>query len=127
MRTEIAKSQGRMVVSGETLSSFLSVKGAYVPEKWDVYFTVRRLCYSTLHQVAQPKRVNCLPGSEALTLKKALVATLQGAYGEQAFGLIMPRTYLLPEQLTTWKAWLVEQRPPPYTLWAVKANVHRGV
>jgi len=36
-------SQGSAVISGETLTNFLSTKGYYVPEHWDVYWANRQV------------------------------------------------------------------------------------
>ena len=36
------------VIVGETNSSFLSVKGYYAPEHWDIYWTGRKVNYLSL-------------------------------------------------------------------------------
>jgi hypothetical protein len=43
LRAHIAASGGRLVISGESTAAFLSVKGYYVPDKWDVYITIRQV------------------------------------------------------------------------------------
>ncbi|KXZ45431.1 hypothetical protein GPECTOR_55g337 [Gonium pectorale] len=113
------------VVSGETQSSFLSVKGAFVPESWELYWTVRRACHSVLGAIAPPKRVNCVPGVEAVAFKQPLVRTMQEAYGEAAFEFI-PRSYMLPSQYWVWRSWTQAARSPPELPWVLKANEHRG-
>lgn len=61
----------------EVTGGFLSIKGAYVPDQWDVYWTVRRTCHSVLGAIAPPKRVNCVPGVETVAYKQPLVKTMQ--------------------------------------------------
>ncbi|KAG2432255.1 hypothetical protein HXX76_009173 [Chlamydomonas incerta] len=119
------QSAGALAVSGETHSSFLSVKGAYVPAKWDLYWTVRRACHSVLGAIAPPKRVNCVPGVESVAYKQPLVRTMQEAYGEAAFAYI-PRSYMLPGQYWTWRAWTQTAASPADLPWVLKANEHRG-
>ncbi|KAG2446963.1 hypothetical protein HYH02_008117 [Chlamydomonas schloesseri] len=119
------QSAGALVVSGETHSSFLSVKGAYVPAKWDLYWTVRRACHSVLGAIAPPKRVNCVPGVESVAYKQPLVRTMQEAYGEAAFAYI-PRSYMLPGQYWTWRSWTQHAGSPRDLPWVLKANEHRG-
>jgi hypothetical protein len=41
LRAHIAASGGRLTISGESTGAFLSVKGYYAPDKWDVYITMR--------------------------------------------------------------------------------------
>eukprot|EP00198_Chlamydomonas_reinhardtii_P010170 XP_001699507.1 predicted protein [Chlamydomonas reinhardtii] len=114
------QSAGALVISGETRSSFLSIKGAYVPTKWDLYWTVRRACHSVLGAIAPPKRVNCVPGVESVAHKQPLEA-----YGEAAFAYI-PRSYMLPGQYWTWRAWTQHALSPADLPWVLKANEHRG-
>ncbi|GLC35121.1 Tubulin polyglutamylase ttll5 [Pleodorina starrii] len=121
----VTNSSGRMVVSGETHASFLSTKGAYVPQSWDLYWTVRRACHSVLGAIAPPKRVNCVPGVEAVAYKQPLVRTMQEAYGEAAFEYI-PRSYMLPSQYWVWRSWTQRSGSPPGLPWVLKANDHRG-
>ncbi|GIL96200.1 hypothetical protein Vretimale_2070 [Volvox reticuliferus] len=121
----ITNSSGRMVISGETHGAFLSTKGAYVPQSWDLYWTVRRACHSVLGAIAPPKRVNCVPGVEAVAHKQPLVRTMQEAYGEAAFDYI-PRSYMLPSQYWVWRSWTQRSSSPPEVPWVLKANDHRG-
>jgi hypothetical protein len=71
-------------------------------------------CLRALPLTRQGQKVNCVPGSRALTDKRSLIETLTGAYGEDAFG-ILPRTFLLPEQYWEWRLWLQHQ----VTFWRV--------
>ncbi|KAG2498580.1 hypothetical protein HYH03_003331 [Edaphochlamys debaryana] len=118
-------SSGRLAVAGETRTSFLSVKGAYVPQQWDLYWTVRRACHTVLSAIAPPKRVNCVPGVEAVAYKQPLVRTMQEAYGEAAFDFI-PRSYQLPSQYWVWRSWTLTTHSPSDLPWVLKANEHRG-
>lgn len=43
LRGYIAASEGRLHISGESTAAFLSVKGYYIPDKWDVYFSIRQV------------------------------------------------------------------------------------
>jgi hypothetical protein len=43
LRAHIGASSGRLALSGESTAAFLSVKGYYVPDRWDVYFTIRQV------------------------------------------------------------------------------------
>jgi hypothetical protein len=100
--------------------------------------------------------VSCVPGSFALTAKRAMVETLQEAYGELAFtGLpgssaapspsspsrsspasrlapspaiapITPRAYSLPSQYWAWRSYVHAAKLPPDTTWVLKREVHRG-
>ncbi|GFR45039.1 hypothetical protein Agub_g6409 [Astrephomene gubernaculifera] len=121
----VANSSGKLVVSGETQASFLSVKGAYVPQSWELYWTVRRACHAVLGAIAPPKRVNCIPGVEAVAYKQPLVRSMQEAYGEAAFDFI-PRSYMLPTQYWIWRAWTQHSSSPADLPWVLKANEHRG-
>ena len=43
LRAYISASGGRLAISGESSAAFLSIKGYYVPDKWDVYITMRQV------------------------------------------------------------------------------------
>ncbi len=43
MTPSMQASEGVAVISGETLTKFLSTKGYYVPEQWDVYWANRQV------------------------------------------------------------------------------------
>jgi hypothetical protein len=181
-----ASPQGALRVTGESTGAFLSVKGYYAPESWDLYVTVGSACRKAwpFMRAAQlggtngtreapraaaadegdggggappPARpssylphqwVSCVPGAFALTAKRAMVETLQEAYGELAFtGLpssaaersaaarttaaaaiapITPRAYALPGQYWAWRSYVRAARLPPDTTWVLKREVHRG-
>eukprot|EP00879_Flechtneria_rotunda_P016502 GHRR01017270.1.p1 GENE.GHRR01017270.1~~GHRR01017270.1.p1 ORF type:complete len:910 (+),score=306.65 GHRR01017270.1:263-2992(+) len=125
LRAYISASSGRMEISGESSAAFLSVKGYYVPEKWDVYWTIRQACHKAYAHMKPNQFVNCIPGVHAMSLKRNFVQTWQQAYGEAAFHYI-PRTYLVPEQYWLWRSYLLATNSPPDSKWVLKANVHRG-
>lgn len=109
LRAHVAASDGRLVVSGESSAAFLSVKGYYVPDKWDVYITIRQACEMAFPLMRAGQRSSCVPGVRAVTLKQAFVLSWQRAFGERAFDFI-PRSYALPEQYQTWRAHLAQVR-----------------
>lgn len=47
MTPPMQASAGSAVISGETLTRFLSTKGYYVPEQWDVYWANRQVTCRT--------------------------------------------------------------------------------
>jgi hypothetical protein len=201
LRAHAAASGGRVAVTGESTGAFLSVKGYYAPDTWDLYVTVGSACRmawpfmraaqlggggnatggaaakaeeeeeeagegggggsttaSSSSSVASSSYlphqwVSCVPGSFALTAKRAMVETLQEAYGELAFtGLpaeeggggsqataallppssspatapITPRAYSLPGQYWAWRSYVRAAHLPPDTTWVLKREVHRG-
>ncbi|GBF95305.1 hypothetical protein Rsub_08336 [Raphidocelis subcapitata] len=125
LRAHISASWGRLVLSGESTAAFLSVKGYYVPDKWDVYFTIRQACQMAFPHMRPGQLASCVPGVRAITLKKPFVQSWQRAYGELAFGHI-PRSYALPEQYWLWRNHIEQARSPATAKWVLKANVHRG-
>lgn len=64
-------------MSGESSAAFLSVRGYYVPDKWDVYWTIRQACHMALPHMQQGQLVNCLPGVQAMSLKRNFVQSWQ--------------------------------------------------
>lgn len=41
---DMQASNGAAMISGESWTEFLSTKGFFVPDKWDVYWANRRVC-----------------------------------------------------------------------------------
>eukprot|EP00775_Hariotina_reticulata_P003824 gene3824-4082_t len=115
----------RLELSGESTGAFLSIKGYYTPDKWEVYWTTRLACHKAFPVMKPGQQVNCLPGAQAMALKRDFVHTWQQAYGEAAFNYI-PRSYLLPEQYWLWRNNIKASSFPPDTKWVLKANMHRG-
>lgn len=62
--------------AGEALQAN-DTHGIELASQWDAYHTIRNLCYLVPEDIQRPKLVNCVPGSEAFTLKKTLVHVLQ--------------------------------------------------
>ncbi|KAI8476030.1 MAG: hypothetical protein J3K34DRAFT_516940 [Monoraphidium minutum] len=125
LRAWIGASEGRLEVSGESSGGFMSIRGYYVPDKWDLYFSTRSACVMALPHMRPGQRVNCVPGVNDIALKKDFVRSWQEAYGEGAFGFI-PRSYLLPEQYWVWRSHMAQAGPAPGAKWVLKANLHRG-
>uniref|UniRef100_A0A383WF20 Tubulin--tyrosine ligase-like protein 5 n=1 Tax=Tetradesmus obliquus TaxID=3088 RepID=A0A383WF20_TETOB len=125
LRAYITASQGRLEISGESSGAFMSIRGYYVPEKWDVYWTIRSACHKAYESMKPGQMVNCIPGVQAMSLKRNFLQTWQQAYGEAAFGYI-PRSYLLPQQYWLWRSHLLASGSPDDAKWVLKANIHRG-
>ncbi|WIA41949.1 hypothetical protein OEZ86_009255 [Tetradesmus obliquus] len=125
LRAYITASQGRLEISGESSGAFMSIRGYYVPEKWDVYWTIRSACHKGYESMKPGQMVNCIPGVQAMSLKRNFLQTWQQAYGEAAFGYI-PRSYLLPQQYWLWRSHLLASGSPDDAKWVLKANIHRG-
>ena len=130
-------SKGAAVISGQARTQgFLSAKGYFSPQQWDVYWAHRQVrgvsaiedqelvvadmslreereavhaqaCLRALPHTRPGQRVSCVPGSTALSHKGRLIETLQAAYGSGAFSII-PRTFLLPQQYWDWRLWLTD-------------------
>jgi hypothetical protein len=66
-----------MEVSGESTTAFMSVKGYYVPEKWQVYWTMRSACQKAYSSMQPGQLVNCIPGVQAMSLKRNFLQTWQ--------------------------------------------------
>jgi hypothetical protein len=72
-----AASAGRMEISGESTAAFMSIRGFYVPEKWDVYWTIRSACHKAYESKRPGQLVNCIPGVQAMSLKRNFLQTWQ--------------------------------------------------
>ena len=59
-------------------------------------------CLRALPHTQPGQRVNCVPGTAALSRKGHMIATLLSAYGSGAFSII-PRTFLLPQHYWDWR------------------------
>lgn len=55
----------------------LSLQGYYVPESWDVYWTIRSACHMAYKHMGPQQHVNCIPGISAMSLKRTFVTTWQ--------------------------------------------------
>ncbi|BDA46895.1 probable tubulin polyglutamylase ttll6 [Coccomyxa sp. Obi] len=126
LREQIEASHGAAVISGESWTEFLSTKGFYVPDQWDVYWANRRACLKALPHTRPGQKVSCMPGITALSDKRRLIETLTSAYGDGAF-TILPRTFLLPELYWDWRLWIQgHMEGDGEKLWVLKENAHRG-
>lgn len=83
LRAYIAASNNRLEITGESTAAFLSVKGYYVPEKWDVYWTIRQSCHMAFPYMKPGQMVNCIPGVEAMSLKRRFIQTWQQVRQQQ--------------------------------------------
>jgi hypothetical protein len=66
-----------MEITGESTTAFMSVKGYYVPEKWQVYWTMRSACQKAYSSMQPGQLVNCIPGVQAMSLKRNFLQTWQ--------------------------------------------------
>jgi hypothetical protein len=80
-----AASNGRLEISGESTAAFMSIRGYYVPEKWDVYWTIRSACHKAYESMQQGQLVNCIPGVQAMSLKRNFLQTWQQVRAEGQF------------------------------------------
>ena len=83
LRAYVSASNNRLEISGESTAAFSSVKGYYVPERWDVYWTMRQSCHKAYSHMKAGQMVNCIPGVEAISLKRRFVQTWQQVCQQQ--------------------------------------------
>jgi len=60
-----------------TCPALADLQGYYVPESWDVYWTIRQACHMAFKHMQPHQRVNCIPGISAMSLKRTFVSTWQ--------------------------------------------------
>lgn len=82
-------------------------------------------CYAAYkqHDLNYTHSISCVPGTQSITGKAALIKTLTTAYGTAAFSII-PTSYILPEQYYALAKEVTRQkRKVP---WVLKEDAHRG-
>ncbi|PRW57529.1 tubulin tyrosine ligase-like member 5 [Chlorella sorokiniana] len=127
LREAAAASGGAALVAGTTHNRVLQLKSYQRTGAVDVLWTGPAGCYEAFRrQLNATHAVSCVPGSQAMTDKAALVGSLAAAYGPAAWGVV-PRSFRLPAQYGEMAAHLKREHAAGHSsLWVLKEDVHRG-
>ncbi|KAL4853083.1 Tubulin polyglutamylase TTLL5 [Chlorella vulgaris] len=127
LREAVAQSAGAAVVSGTTNNRVFQLKSYQLAEHVDVMWTGQKGCYEAFkRRLNTSHAVSCVPGTNAVTAKAALVTSLAAAYGQAAWS-ILPQSFRLPQEYSELAAQLKEdERSGASSMWVLKEDVHRG-
>ncbi|KAL4452451.1 hypothetical protein ABPG75_008113 [Micractinium tetrahymenae] len=119
---------GTAVLAGVTRNRVLQLKSYQQTGKADVLWTGRLGCYEAFkRRLNASHAVSCVPGTQAVSDKAGLAASLEAAYGPAAGGIV-PRSFRLPQQYTALAAHIKQEQRSGRSggLWVLKEDAHRG-
>lgn len=125
--------RGQTVLVDEAVREFGGSKAALYDAslddegvEWDVGYTSKQRCTDLEAAVIPGQRSSCIPRLQTLTWKDSLPELLVRALGADAAFNITPPSFLIPEQVDEWKAWVktVPAAEGEGSAWVLKELVH---